>query len=94
MQKHTMALGYFALAVFCVHVSEHISGPREGVLVVMLTMAAALAGVVGVAFFFSATIAHIRSAFAFTAEYVRDTRQPPMPMQPSGVRPTEQELNI
>lgn len=87
MQKHAMALGYFSLAVFCVHVSEHIFGHRPSILIPLLMIAAMLAGVVGAAFFIAASITQFRSAAALTTRLIRDARQPPARVQASAVRP-------
>ena len=56
MQKHAMALGYFSLAVFCVHVGEHLNRSEPRYLPLMLITAATVAAVVGAAFFIAASI--------------------------------------
>lgn len=75
MQKHTLALGYFFLAVFCIYVRQNSS--LTFLYYYVLQAVTVIALIVGGTFFLSAFIEQVRECKAFLAKWIYKAQQPP-----------------
>lgn len=78
MQKHAIALGYFFLAAFCIHVSHQtVLLSRSPILFPVFITAATLASLVGCLFFVSASMPQVRGVKDYFASLIRDAQHDP-----------------
>ncbi|NQV25087.1 MAG: hypothetical protein HQ518_12050 [Rhodopirellula sp.] len=76
MQKHAIALGYFFLAVFCIHVSHQtLLLSLSPMLLPVFVTAATLASFVGCTFFAAAAMPHLRTVKDCFANLIRNAKQ-------------------
>ena len=78
MQKHAIALGYFFLAVLCIHVShQQLLLSLSPLLFPAFITAATAASLVGCTFFIAASMPHLRSAKNLLVRLFQDAQKAP-----------------